>query len=303
MRQSFSSEISPLERKQAASKSTWVSVLVNFLLSIIQIIVGLFAASSALVADAIHSLSDLISDIVVLIANKFSDAPPDEEHPYGHYRFENVASLFIGLLLLAIGLGMIWNGGERLFGSVDLPKVHYSALVVASIVLVAKESLFRYLLAIGKKVSSNMLIVNAWHARSDALSSLVVFFAIIANIAGIHWADIVASIIVGGMISKMGVVFSWNAIQELSDQAASKQELEQVKEIIQNTPGVITYHNLRTRKSGDFMLIEVHLDFPADMTVKQAHDISLDVSNRLRASGNVIDVLTHFDPIDKPSAP
>lgn len=299
MRHSDSSSISALERKIAANKSTWVSVIVNFLLSIIQIIIGIFAASSALIADAIHSLSDLISDIVVLIANKFSDAPPDAEHPYGHYRFENVASLFIGLLLLVIGIGMIWKGGERLFGSTTLPHVHYSALIVASIVLVAKELLFRYLLFIGKKVSSNMLIVNAWHARSDALSSLVVFFAIIANLAGIHWADIVASIIVGAMISKMGIKFSWDAIQELSDQAASEQELSMVKAIIQQTPGVISFHNLRTRKSGDFMLIEVHLDFPADMTVKQAHDIALAVSTRLKATDKVIDVLTHFDPIQE----
>lgn len=299
MRYSGNQLISYLDRKKAAAKSTWVSIIVNFLLSIVQLLIGFFASSSALIADAIHSLSDLVSDVVVLVANKFSDAPPDDSHPYGHYRFENVASLFIGLLLLAIGVGMIWNGGERLFGGSDLPKVHYSALIVASIVLIAKEALFRYLLAIGKKVSSNMLIVNAWHARSDALSSLVVFCAIIANMAGVHWADIVASIIVGGMISKMGIEFSWNAIQELSDQAASEQEIAHIQEIIHNTPGVITYHNLRTRKSGDFMLIEVHLDFPADMTIKQAHDIALNVSNRLRASGNIIDVLTHFDPIDK----
>lgn len=286
-------------RQKAASHSTWVSVVVNFLLSIMQIIVGIFASSSALIADAIHSLSDLVSDIVVLIANRFAGVPADDSHPYGHYRFENVASLFIGLLLLGIGLGMIWNGAERLLNATDrLPAVHYSALVVAFIVLIAKEVLFRYLLAVGKRVSSTMLIVNAWHARSDALSSLIVLIAIIANLAGITWADIIASIIVGGMITKMGLQFSWDAIHELSDHAVNAQEREEIENIIKSTPGVHHFHQLRTRKSGDFILVEVHLEFPGDSTIKVAHDIALQVSHRLKEQTNVIEVVTHFDPIE-----
>lgn len=300
MRQSNSPSISALERKQAASRSTWVSVLVNFLLCMMQFLTGLWAASAALIADAIHSLSDLVSDTIVLIANKFSDTPPDEEHPYGHYRFENVASLFIGLLLIGIGTSMIWHGANILLeGSSHLPNVHYIALVTAGVVLIAKECLFRYLLAIGKKVESTMLIVNAWHARSDSLSSLIVFIAILAHLAGITWADIAASIIVGAMISKVGIKFTWDAIQELSDQAANKQEIARIKEIISSTPGVMGFHKLRTRKSGDFILVEVDLNFPSEMTVKEAHSIAFKVSQRLRESGKVIEVLTHFDPIDE----
>ncbi len=287
-----------LARKRAASKSTWVSVIVNLLLSITQIIIGIFSASAALISDAIHSLSDLVSDFAVLIANKFSDSPADESHPYGHYRFENIASLFIGLLLLAVGVSMIWNGGERLLnGTANLPAVHYSALIVAGIVLIAKELLFRYLLAVGKKVDSSMLIVNAWHARSDALSSLIVLIAIAANLVGINWADIVASIIVGAMITKMGGEFTWKSIHQLSDHAADEEERKLIEQTIISTPGISGFHHLRTRKSGDFTHIDVHLEFPGTMSVREAHDIALDVINRLKAKSNIIEVVTHFDPI------
>ncbi|MDY3330680.1 MAG: cation diffusion facilitator family transporter [Pelistega sp.] len=287
-----------LARKQAASKSTWVSVIVNLLLSILQIVIGIFAASAALISDAIHSLSDLVSDFVVLIANKFSDVPADDTHPYGHYRFENIASLFIGLLLLAVGIGMIWGGGERLLGgTANLPTVHYSALIVAGVVLIAKELLFRYLLAVGKKVDSSMLIVNAWHARSDALSSLIVLVAIVANLAGISWADIVASIIVGTMITKMGAEFTWKAMHELSDHATDAEEIQAISDIITSTPGVLGFHQLRTRKSGDFIHVDVHLEFPGTMSVKEAHDISLLVSHRLKEKENIIEIVTHFDPV------
>lgn len=287
-----------LERKRAATTSTWVSVIVNLILSVVQIIIGIFSASMALISDAIHSLSDLVSDFVVLIANKFSDAPADETHPYGHYRFENIASLFIGLLLLVVGIGMIWSSAERLLGGTqNLSTVHYSALITAAIVIITKELLFRYLLAVGKKVDSSMLIVNAWHARSDALSSLIVCVAIIANLLGITWADIVASIIVGGMITKMGAEFTWNTIHELSDHSAGEKERIMIEQTIQTTPGVLGFHQLRTRKSGDFIHVDVHLEFPSTMSVKEAHDISLLVSSRLKEKENIIEVVTHFDPV------
>ncbi|NEN74844.1 cation transporter [Pelistega sp. NLN82] len=287
-----------IQRQKAASKSTWVSVIVNIFLCVIQIITGYLTTSCALVADAIHSLSDLISDAVVLIANRFANIPPDENHPHGHYRYENIASFFIGLLLLSVGLGMIWNSVHQLLLSEKTPTdIHYAALFIALFVLIAKEGLFRYLLAIGKKVGSTMLIVNAWHARSDALSSLIVFIAIIASIMGVLWADSVAALLVGAMIAHMGLQFTWNALQTLSDLAVSPEEQQEIAKIIQQTKGVIQFHQLKTRKSGDFIHVEVHLEFPEETTIKTAHDIGLAVSHRLKAKGNIIDVTTHFDPI------
>src|SRR5690554_1232548 len=162
------------ERQAAGHRSTLVSVAVNIVLTVAQLMVGVFAQSQALVADAIHSLSDLVSDGVVLVANKHSLKAPDSDHPYGHLRFETAASLGIGILLLAVGLGMIWNSISKLQDPQSIPTVHSAALYVALITLVGKEGLFRYMLRVAKHVRSTMLVANAWHARSDAASSLVV---------------------------------------------------------------------------------------------------------------------------------
>lgn len=285
------------ERRRVAAISTWVSVLVNIILSIAQIVIGIFAQSSALVADAIHTFTDLVSDGAVLIANRFSSQEADEQHPYGHFRFENLTTLLIGVLLALVGLGMIWQAGERLFGGAELVQVHYAALIVAAIVLLGKELLFRFLLREGKRVDSSMLIVNAWHARSDALSSLIVLVAVAANLMGLVWADIVASLIVGAMIAHMGIKYSWQAMHDLSDQAADEEQLKRIEATLKDVPNLHGYHDLRTRKTGDYILVDVHLEFPASMTVGEAHDISDEVDRRLHELGNILEVTTHFDPV------
>ena len=161
-------------RSAAASRSTWISVAVNLVLTTAQILVGVFAKSQALIADGIHSLSDLVADFVVLVANRESGKAADKDHPYGHYRFENAASLVLGGLLLAVGVGMLWSAFRKLESPDNVPQVHVVALWIAGGALVIKEALFRYMLAVAKRVKSSMLIANAWHARSDAASSLVV---------------------------------------------------------------------------------------------------------------------------------
>lgn len=285
------------ERRRVAAVSTWVSVLVNIFLSIAQIVIGILAHSSALVADAIHTFTDLVSDGAVLVANKFSSQAADEQHPYGHFRFENLTTLFIGVLLAIVGLGMIWQAGDRLLGGAQLVQVHYAALIVATIVLIGKELLFRYLLREGKRVDSSMLIVNAWHARSDALSSLIVLVAIAANLMGLVWADIVASLIVGAMIAHMGIKYTWQSMHDLSDQAADEEQLKRIEGILKEVPSLHGYHDLRTRKTGDYILVDVHLEFPANMTVGEAHDISDEVDRRVHELGNILEVTTHFDPV------
>lgn len=285
------------ERRRVAAISTWVSVAVNVILSIAQIVIGVFAQSSALVADAIHTFTDLVSDGAVLVANRFSSQAADEQHQYGHFRFENLTTLFIGVLLAAVGIGMIWQAGDRLLGGAQLVQVHYAALIAAAVVLLGKELLFRYLLREGKRVDSSMLIVNAWHARSDALSSLIVLVAVAANLMGLVWADIVASLIVGAMIAHMGIKYSWQAIHDLSDQAADDKQLERIKATLAEVPNLHGYHDLRTRKTGDYILVDVHLEFPAQMSVGEAHDISDEVDRRLHELGNILEVTTHFDPV------
>src|SRR5690606_37596914 len=181
------------DRQSAAQRSTLVSVAVNLVLTSLQLVVGLLAHSQALVADAIHSLSDLLSDGVVLIANKHSLKAPDADHPYGHRRFETAASLTIGALLLSVGVSMLWRSFTTLQSGEPIQTVHSVALLVALLALASKEILFRYLFKVAKRIRSSMLAANAWHARSDAASSLVVSIGILANILGFPMADPLAA--------------------------------------------------------------------------------------------------------------
>ncbi|MEY4753721.1 MAG: hypothetical protein RJA44_1396, partial [Pseudomonadota bacterium] len=195
---------SPAERAAAAARSTWVSVVVNLLLTVAQIAAGLISKSQGLVADGIHSLSDLVADFVVLLANRESSRDADASHPYGHQRVENAASLVLGVLLLAVGAGMLWSALQKLQSPGTIAPVQSLALWVALGALVAKEMLFRYMLAVAERVKSSMLVANAWHARSDAASSLVVALGIGGNLLGYPILDPIAALIVGGMVGKMG---------------------------------------------------------------------------------------------------
>jgi cation diffusion facilitator family transporter len=210
---------SPADRARAAARSTWVSVAVNLVLSAVQIAVGILAKSQALVADGIHTLSDLIADFVVLFANHHSQKDADDAHPYGHQRFETAASLVLGVLLLAVGVGMLWAALGKLESPETIPTVHIVALWVAAGALVAKEGLFRYMLTVAKRVKSSMLVANAWHARSDAASSLVVGVGIVGNLAGYPILDPIAALIVGLLVLKMGAKFAWDALHDLVDRA------------------------------------------------------------------------------------
>lgn len=286
-----------IERQRAGQRSTLVSVAVNIVLTGLQLVIGIFAQSQALVADAIHSLSDLISDGVVLIANKHSLKAPDSDHPYGHLRFETAASLAIGVLLLVVGLGMIWNSITKLQDPQSIPTVHSAALYVAIIALIGKEWLFRYMLRIAKKVRSTMLVANAWHARSDAASSLVVALGIIANLSGIPIADPLAALIVGLMIIRIGWKFSWHAFNDLVDKAVDDQTEGQIRTLILGTPGIQGIHDLKTRKMGDMIWVEVDLEMDGTLTIEAGHAIAVEARKRVMAELPVLDVMTHFDPV------
>ena len=290
----------PADRAAAAARSTWVSVGVNVVLTTVQIVAGLLTRSQGLVADGIHSLSDLVSDFVVLLAGHHSRKDADEDHPYGHHRFETAASLALGALLLAVGAGMLWSAFVKLEQPESVPAVHGAALWVAGIALVAKESLFRYMLAVAKRVKSSMLVANAWHARSDAASSLVVGVGIVGNLAGYPILDPIAAAIVGFMVAKMGWSFAWDALHDLMDRAADEQEVAAIRATLFSTPGVAGVHDVRTRKMGDMLVVDAHLEVDATLTVEQGHDISVDARDRLMARHRVIHLMTHVDPWHRP---
>lgn len=292
-------EITP-EREQATKRSTLVSVVVNLLLSLGQVGAGFISGSQGLIADGVHSLSDLIADFVVLFAAHHSRKAADEDHPYGHHRYENAASLVLGLLLLVVGVGMIWAAAHKLAVPDSIPKVHILALWVALVALVAKESLFRYMLRVGERVRSSMLIANAWHARSDAASSLVVAGGIVGNLTGYPLLDPVAALIVGLMIIKMGAGFAWSALHDLMDRAVDAETLNGMRAMVLNTPGVLGVHDLRTRKMADLIVVDVHLEIDGEISVREGHDIADEVERRLRNGFPVLNVMTHVDPVRRP---
>jgi len=300
----FASEddIDPATRAAAAARSTWVSVLVNLVLSSAQIAAGVLTKSQALIADGIHSLSDLVSDFVVLLANHHSQRHADARHPYGHQRFENAASLALGLILLAVGVGMLWSAFRKLEDPASVAQVHGAALWVALIALAAKEGLFRYMLAVAKRVKSSMLVANAWHARSDAASSLVVALGILGNLAGYPILDPIAALIVGFMVGKMGWDFAWDALHDLMDRAADEAEVEAIAATLAATPGVRGVHDLRTRKMGDMIVVDVHLEVDADLSVEAGHDIAVAARAEVMRRHRVLNVMTHVDPWARPDA-
>ena len=288
------------ERAAAASRSTWVSVWVNVVLSTLQIVVGVLSKSQGLIADGIHSLSDLVADFVVLLANRHSQKDADANHPYGHQRFETAASLVLGLLLLAVGVGMVWSAVLKLENPASVAQVHAVALWVAGAALVGKELLFRYMLAVAKRVKSSMLVANAWHARSDAASSLVVGIGIAGNLAGYPILDPIAALIVGFMVAKMGWTFGWDALHDLMDRAVDAQEVQAICQTLRDTPGVSDVHDVRTRKMGDMIVVDAHLEVLATLNVEQGHDIAVEARQRVLQRHRVLNLMTHVDPWRRP---
>jgi cation diffusion facilitator family transporter len=290
----------PAERAAAASRCTWVSVGVNVVLTAIQIVVGVFAKSQGLVADGIHTLSDLVADFVVLFAGHHSKKDADEDHPYGHQRFETAASLVLGALLIAVGAGMLWSAVHKLEDPSTVPTVHVAALWVACGALVAKELLFRYMLATAKRVKSSMLVANAWHARSDAASSLVVGIGIVGNLAGYPILDPIAALIVGFIVAKMGWGFGWDALHDLMDRAVDEEDVQAIRSTLLETPGVQGVHDLRTRKMGDMIVVDAHLEVDASITVEAGHDIAVAARQRVLQRHRVLNLMTHLDPWRRP---
>lgn len=284
------------EKQEVARRTTWRSIALNSVLTTAQLVVGFLAHSQALIADGVHSLADIVSDFIVLIANEHAGAAPDVDHNYGHSRYETVASLFLGGLLVAVGVGMLWRAGSRIVNLQDIPPVKVGALAVAIIVLVSKEALFRYMLRAAERVRSAMLVANAWHARSDAASSLVVALGIIGSLAGFRILDPIAAALVGFLIGKMGWTFAWDALQDLSDRALDQATTGDLRAILLTTPGVREVHEFRTRKMGDLAIVDAHILVDPLISVSEGHYIAESARANMLADTRVIDALIHVDP-------
>ena len=287
------------KRYALAKRCTWVSILVNIALTISQVVAGIFSHSQSLIADGVHSLSDLVSDFLVLIASYHSKTPADDDHPYGHGRIETAASLVLGAILVLTGVGIMYGAAIKLENLGNTPPVTSLALWTAGLALIAKEGLFRYMLKVGEQLRSPMLIANAWHARSDAASSLVAALGIAANMMGFIYADAIAAIIVGFMILRMGLVFAWEAFQELIDAGLSFEEVSSIRQTLLDTQGVQNVHELRTRKMAHRVLVDAHILVDSKISVSEGHSIAERARKRvIDTHESVNDVLVHVDTED-----
>jgi cation diffusion facilitator family transporter len=285
-------------RFAAAQKSTWISIIINLLLSILQVLAGFFGKSQSLMADGLHSFADLLSDVLVLFANRHGNRHADADHPYGHARIETATSLILGVSLAALGVGLLIAAGIRLQHPDQVQTVHAFTLWFAVIALVAKESMFRYMLAVAQRVRSQMLAANAWHARSDAASSLVVIIGIVGNLFGYTFLDLVASAVVGIMIAHMGISFAREALSELIDTGLEEAEVIAIRNTLKSTPGVIGLHELRTRKMADSALVDAHIIVDPKISVSEGHYIAEAARAAVLNEHQVMDVMVHIDSED-----
>ena len=286
------------ERFAAARKSTWVSIIINLLLSILQVIAGYFGRSQSLMADGLHSFSDLVADVLVLFANRHGNRHADANHPYGHARIETAATLILGVTLAIVGVALLVSAGLRLQHPENVQAVHPLTFWIALIALAAKEGMFRYMLAVAQRVRSQMLVANAWHARSDAASSLVVMIGIGGNLLGYTFLDLVAAAVVGGMIAHMGAKFALEALAELVDTGLDEEQVEAIRQTLLSTPGVRSMHELRTRKMADNALVDAHIIVDPKISVSEGHYIAETARLAVLKNHHVLDVMVHIDPED-----
>jgi len=287
------------ERLATTRRVTIVGAVINLLLAIAKILFGWIAQSQALVVDGIHSLSDLFSDSLVWFAAHHAAQAPDTDHPYGHGRFATLATLGLGALLMLVAFGIIWAAASRLFAPETLLAPGAMALVVALISILAKEWLYHYTQRNARRIKSEMLRANAWHHRSDAVSSIVVLVGVVGTMAGLSYLDAIAAIGVGLMIAHIGWELGRPAMQELVDAGLEEERLAQIRETIQSVPGVNAIHMLRTRRSAGRASADVHVLVDPWLSVSEGHMISQMVMDQLLEEiEELTDVTVHIDPED-----
>jgi cation diffusion facilitator family transporter len=296
---SVSTEQTLDERYHEARRVTWAGAVVNVTLAIAKILLGWIGHSQALIADGIHSISDLVSDAMVLVAAKHASHGADAEHPYGHARFETAATVFLGVLLLTVAAGIALDAGRRLLEPAQLLAPGVLALVGVIGSIVIKEWLYHYTMRVAARTRSSMLRANAWHHRSDAISSIVVLFGIIGVMLGFPYLDAAAAITVALMIAKIGWDLGGRSLRELVDTALDPDRVTAIREAILSVNGVAALHLLRSRRMGADALVDVHILVDPTVSVSEGHHIGEAVRSRLIGEFDEIsDVTVHVDPED-----
>ena len=287
------------ERFQTTRKVTLVGAVINLVLAAGKILFGFVAQSQALIADGIHSLSDLFSDALVYYAASHARHGPDSDHPYGHGRFETAATLGLGVLLVLVAVGIGWDAVERLFTPEALWHPGVLALVVALFSILSNEWLYHYTVRAARRVKSDLLRANAWHHRSDAVSSIVVLIGVGGAMAGLPYLDAIGAILVAVMIAHIGWELGLPAFHELVDAGLNEERVRKIQETILAIGGVRAIHMLRTRSLGGQASVDVHVLVEPWLSVSEGHMISQKVMDSLMEKiDEVSDVTVHIDPED-----
>ena len=288
------------ERYAVIRRVTLVGAGVDLVLAVSKIGGGFAAHSQSLIADGVHSLSDLVTDLLVLLAAKLARAKPDAEHPYGHERIETAATVALGVVLIVIGVGIASDAFRRLFHPEELPIPAWWAMAVAGVSVGFKEGVYHYSMRAAKRFRSKLLEANAWHARSDAASSIVVIIGVGGTLLGLGYLDAIAAVIVAWMIGTMGFRLARQSVQELIDTGLDPEQVESIRTALMRIDGVRDLHMLRTRQMGPKSLVDVHilLDDPK-LSVSEGHQISETARAELiRQFHDIEDVTVHIDPED-----
>ncbi len=282
-----------------AGRVVWRGLITNVLLACGQVGVGILGRSTALVADGFHTLSDLLSDTLVLLASRFGARAADQDHPYGHARIETAGAFGLSLVLLGAGIGIALHAADILGHPGRLAPPSLSALAMALVAIGVKEGLYWYTQRAAQRLRSQLLHANAWHYRTDVFSSAVVAVGITGSLLGVHDLDAIAAIGVAILIVRMGASIGWQAMRELVDTGLEAEKLERIRQVILSIDGVRTLHLLRTRRTGGLALIDVHILVDSTVSVSEGHQIAemvrLTLMNRVE---NIADVLVHIDPED-----
>ncbi|WP_455198341.1 cation diffusion facilitator family transporter [Kaarinaea lacus] len=287
------------ERYRETRKVTLVGSAVDLSLGVAKIIGGYIGSSAALIADGVHSLSDLATDVLVLFAAKHGSREADDKHPYGHGRIETLSTVVLGVALIAVAIGIGYDAALRIMHEELRLHPGWLVLVIATISIVSKEWIYHYTMRTARKYNSNLLRANAWHSRSDAISSVIVVIGVIGSMAGLDYLDAVAAIGVAIMVAKIGGELAWESTKELIDTAMDPEEIAQIEKAIESVPDVKALHMLRTRRMGSDGLVDVHVLVNPKISVSEGHRVSDAVRAQIiRNVDSVTDVMVHIDPED-----
>ncbi len=283
------------QRYQISRRVTLVGLFVNLLLAFVKILFGIVGRSSALFADGVHSLSDVVSDGMVLVAAKYAHKGTDQNHPYGHERIETLATVLLSMVLMVIGAGIAYDSFLHWWYQTQTIPSKFT-LYVAIFSIVANEGIFQYTWFYGKRINSSLLKANAWHSRSDMLSSVIVLIGILGALMGYGWAEFVAALFVCYFILKMAIKWTYQAVSELIDEGVDLSTQQSIEAIIANVDGVESYHCLRSRKMAGKILIDVHLLVPAHATAAEGHYIGECVRDQIaKQIDHIKDITVHVD--------